>query len=84
MNCFSSGREVRRRWRSVPRSSVTANDAFSRVPATRYTGVGYSPTYMSSRGEMKMSLREMTYAFAINAGASADQVGEDVALHFRA
>lgn len=23
MNCFSRGREVRRRWRSVPRSSVT-------------------------------------------------------------
>ena len=57
MNCFSSGREVRRRCKSVPRSSVTEICQRSRI---RKGWRVHLPTYMSSRGEMKMSLKLMT------------------------
>lgn len=62
MNCFSKGLEVRRRWRSVPRSSVTKY-----LDRRESSLVGLQPiesvdvcTYMSSSGEIKMSLRLMT------------------------
>lgn len=57
MNCFSSGREVRRRCKSVPRSSVTKICQRSEI---REGWRVHLPTYMSSRGEMKMSLKLMT------------------------
>lgn len=62
MNCFSKGLEVKRRWRSVPRSSVTKyldRRGFSSARPEPVEGFGICP-YMSSSGEMKMSLRLMT------------------------
>ena len=62
MNCFSSGREVRRRCKSVPRSSVTRTCQRSEIQEGWRI---HLPTYMSSRGEMKMSLKLMTcYLFS--------------------
>ena len=64
MNCFSSGREVRSLWRSVPSSSVTVI-----IVRTWPMASGcrlHSPTYISSNGEIKMSLKLMT------CGCSAD------------
>jgi hypothetical protein len=75
MNCFSSGREVRRRCKSVPRSSVTRTCQRSEIQEGWRV---HLPTYMSSRGEMKMSLKLMTcYLFSeaahavIKSGASS-------------
>jgi hypothetical protein len=59
MNCFSRGREVRRRCKSVPRSSVTEK-IVRKAAQFRGNVIFDLPTYMSSRGEMKISLRLMT------------------------
>lgn len=62
MNCFSKGLEVKRRWRSVPKSSVTKyldrrGLILARVEPVERFCMG---TDMSSSGEIKISLRLMT------------------------
>lgn len=67
MNCFSRGLEVKRRWRSVPRSSVTKyldNRGVKLAGVEPVESVGMW-TYMSSSGEIKMSLRLMTWKVSI-------------------
>jgi hypothetical protein len=60
MNCFSSGREVRRRWRSVPSSSVTK---YLEVMLGRGTSINTRDwTDRSSSGEMNTSFRLMIWA----------------------
>lgn len=58
MNCFSSGRDVNRRCKSVCSNSVTMY--LSKIlEAALMTGW---LTYMSSSGEMKISLRLMRFS----------------------
>jgi hypothetical protein len=74
MNCLSSGRDVSNRCKSVPRSSVTKylkKDRYHLVTAIQLPNSGeknplvrstiIKVTYMSSKGEIKMSLKLMIY-----------------------
>ena len=54
MNCFSNGREVSNRWRSVPRSSVTK---YLEPIVGNLSLRPVKDAYRSSSGEMKTSLR---------------------------
>jgi hypothetical protein len=61
MNCFSSGREVSSRCKSVPSSSVTKYLFDDRMSVRRSKREIRRMPHMSSKGEMNTSLKLMIW-----------------------
>lgn len=64
MNCFSRGREVNSLCKSVPRSSVTKYLQNTNTLELCNVSLGVC-THMSSKGDMKISLRLITWELLV-------------------